>query len=67
LFERRPLSERKEVSLLNRRIMPMRSFNNIASIDRIVYEIIAYVLNKPQEVPPNTDLLKTLDTIPLIV
>ena len=47
--------------------MPMRSFNNIASIDRIVYEIIAYVLNKPQEVPPNTDLLKTLDTIPLIV
>ena len=36
---------------LNRRIIPMRSFNNVASIDRIIYGIIAYVLNQPQEVP----------------
>ncbi|MFH2054336.1 MAG: IS256 family transposase [bacterium] len=36
---------------LNRRIIPMRSFNNVASIERIVYGIIAYVLNQPQEVP----------------
>ena len=36
---------------IRRRIIPMRSFNNVASIDRIVYGIIAYVLNQPQEVP----------------
>jgi putative transposase len=36
---------------LNRRIIPMRSFNNVASIERIIYGIIAYVLNQPQEVP----------------
>jgi len=36
---------------LNRRLIPMRSFNNVASIDRIVYGIIAYVLNHRQEVP----------------
>jgi transposase-like protein len=36
---------------LNRRIIPMRSFNNVASIDRIVYGIIAYVLNRSQETP----------------
>lgn len=36
---------------LNRRIIPMRSFNNVASIERIVYGIIAYVLNQPREVP----------------
>lgn len=36
---------------LNRRIIPMRSFNNVPSIERIVYGIIAYVLNQPREVP----------------
>lgn len=36
---------------LNRRIIPMRSFNNVASIERIVYGIIAYVLNQSREVP----------------
>ena len=36
---------------LKRRIIPMRSFNNVASIERIVYGIIAYVLNQHQEVP----------------
>ena len=36
---------------IRRRIIPMRSFNNVASIDRIVYGIIAYVLNQPQELP----------------
>lgn len=36
---------------LNRRIIPMRSFNNVASIDRIVYGIIAYVLNRHTDVP----------------
>jgi putative transposase len=36
---------------INRRIIPMRSFNNIQSAERIIYGIIAYVLNTQQDVP----------------
>jgi transposase-like protein len=36
---------------LRRRIIPMRSFNNCKSADRIIYGIIAYVLNQTQDVP----------------
>jgi len=34
-----------------RRIIPMRSFNNAKSAERIIYGIVAYVLNQPQDVP----------------
>jgi putative transposase len=36
---------------LRRRIIPMRSFNNCKSAERIIYGIVAYVLNQPQDVP----------------
>ncbi len=36
---------------LRRRIIPMRSFNNVKSAERIIYGLIAYVLNQPQDMP----------------
>ena len=36
---------------LRRRIIPMRSFNNCKSAQRITYGLIAYVLNQTQDVP----------------
>lgn len=36
---------------INRRIIPMRSFNNTQSAERIIYGVIAYVLNQQQDVP----------------
>jgi len=35
---------------INRRIIPMRSFNNTQSAERIIYGLIAYVLNQHQDV-----------------
>jgi transposase-like protein len=34
-----------------RRTIPMRSFNNTKSVERIIYGIIAYVLNDPTDMP----------------
>jgi len=34
-----------------RRIIPMRSFNNARSVERIIYGIIAYVLNTQSDMP----------------
>ena len=34
---------------LQRRIIPVRTFNNSKSIERIVYGLIAYVINQPQD------------------
>jgi len=31
---------------LRRRIIPMRAFNNSRSVERIIYGVIAYVLNQ---------------------
>jgi putative transposase len=36
---------------LRRRIIPMRSFNNPKSAERIIYGLIAYVLNQTQDMP----------------
>ena len=36
---------------IRRRIIPMRSFNNCKSAERIIYGLIAYVINQPQDVP----------------
>lgn len=36
---------------LRRRIIPMRAFNNAKSVERIIYGIIAYVLNQNQDMP----------------
>jgi transposase-like protein len=36
---------------LRRRIIPMRSFNNAKSAERIIYGLVAYVLSQPQDVP----------------
>jgi len=36
---------------LRRRIIPMRAFNNSRSVERIIYGIIAYVLNQQQDIP----------------
>ena len=36
---------------IRRRIIPMRSFNNSKSAERIIYGLIAYVINQPQDVP----------------
>lgn len=36
---------------IRRRIIPMRAFNNTKSVERIVYGIIAYVLNNKQDMP----------------
>jgi transposase-like protein len=38
---------------LRRRIIPMRAFNNSKSIERIIYGLIAYVLNQKQDMPEN--------------
>jgi transposase-like protein len=36
---------------IRRRIIPMRSFNNVKSAERIIYGLIAYVLNQHQDMP----------------
>jgi len=36
---------------IRRRVIPMRSFNNAKSVERIIYGIIAYVLNQNSEMP----------------
>ena len=36
---------------IRRRTIPMRSFNNRASVERIVYGLIAYVLNQQPDMP----------------
>ena len=36
---------------LRRRTIPMRSFNNTKSVERIIYGIITYVLNNPTDMP----------------
>jgi putative transposase len=36
---------------IRRRIIPMRSFNNARSVNRIIYGIIAYVLNHNSDMP----------------
>jgi transposase-like protein len=36
---------------LRRRTIPMRAFNNASSVERIIYGIVAYVLNQQQDVP----------------
>jgi transposase-like protein len=36
---------------IRRRIIPMRSFNNAKSAERIIYGLIAYVLNQSQDMP----------------
>lgn len=36
---------------LRRRTIPMRSFNNSRSVERIIYGIVAYVLNQQQDMP----------------
>jgi putative transposase len=41
----------RQLQELRRRIIPMRSFNNSRSIERIIYGLIAYVLNQPQDMP----------------
>lgn len=37
----------RQIEELRRRLIPMRSFNNTRSVERITYGLIAYVLNKP--------------------
>ncbi len=41
---------------IRRRIIPMRSFNNVKSAERIIYGLIAYVLNYKQDMPLNTPI-----------
>jgi putative transposase len=41
----------RTIEEINRRLIPMRSFNNTRSIERIVYGLVAYVLNQHQGVP----------------
>jgi len=36
---------------IRRRIIPMRTFNNLKSVERIIYGLIAYVLNQNQDGP----------------
>lgn len=36
---------------IRRRIIPMRAFNNTKSVERIIYGIIAYVLNQQPDMP----------------
>jgi transposase-like protein len=43
----------RQLQELRRRIIPMRSFNNSRSIERIIYGLIAYVINQPQDMPQN--------------
>jgi len=53
----------RAIEELNRRLIPMRSFNNTRSIQRIAYGLVAYVLNQHQVVRECL-LHKTLDSIP---
>jgi putative transposase len=39
----------RQLQEFRRRIIPMRSFNNSPSIERIIYGLIAYVINQPQD------------------
>jgi transposase-like protein len=41
----------RSIEEIRRRIIPMRSFNNLKSADRIIYGIIAYVLNQQKDMP----------------
>jgi putative transposase len=41
----------RQLQELRRRTIPMRSFNNSRSIERIIYGLIAYVMNQPQDMP----------------
>jgi putative transposase len=41
----------RQLQELRRRTIPMRSFNNSRSIERIIYGLIAYVINQPQDMP----------------
>jgi putative transposase len=41
----------RQLQELRRRTIPMRSFNNSPSIERIIYGLIAYVINQPQDMP----------------
>jgi len=41
----------RSIEEIRRRIIPMRSFNNSKSAERIVYGIIAYVLNQQSDMP----------------
>ena len=43
----------RQLQELRRRIIPMRSFNNSRSIERIIYGLIAYVINQSQDMPQN--------------
>jgi transposase-like protein len=36
---------------IRRRIISIRSFNHAKSAERIIYGLVAYVLNQPQDVP----------------
>lgn len=40
-------------TVLIRPVAPMRSFNNAGSAERIVYGVLAYVLNNPMDMPEN--------------
>jgi putative transposase len=41
----------RQLQELRRRTIPMRSFNNSRSIERIIYGLIAYVINQTQDMP----------------
>lgn len=41
----------RTIEELNRRLIPMRSFNNEKNIERIVYGLVAFVLNRHEDVP----------------
>jgi putative transposase len=43
----------RQLQELRRRTIPMRSFNNSRSIERIIYGLIAYVINQTQDMPQN--------------
>jgi putative transposase len=43
----------RQLQELRRRTIPMRSFNNSRSIERIIYGLIAYVINQPPGYAPN--------------
>ena len=41
----------RQIEELRRRIIPMRAFNNSKSVERIIYGLIAYVINQQQDMP----------------
>jgi transposase-like protein len=41
----------RQLQELRRRTIPIWSFNNSRSIKRIIYGLIAYVINQPQDMP----------------